>query len=95
MEPLSALNGPLVTEGLQYLNQAVDNRANYDDAMQYLNLIYRNKADVDYGNASAVNADLAAAQDWTNKAMSTRKANEAKKNAGPGGITLDSNGNMK
>ncbi|MGA7342852.1 MAG: tetratricopeptide repeat protein [Terracidiphilus sp.] len=95
MEPLSQENAPLVEEGLQYLNQAVANRANYDDAMQYLNLIYRNKADVDYGNTAAVNQDLAMAQDWTSKAMSTRKANEAAKNAGPGGITMDANGNMK
>jgi len=95
MEPLAKENAPLIEEGLQYLNQAVANRANYDDAMQYLNLIYRNKADVDYGNAAAVDQDMAEAQDWTSKAMSTRKANEAKKNSGPGGITMDSNGNLK
>jgi len=95
MEPLSKENGPLVDEGLKYLQMAVDNRPNYDDAMQYLNLIYRNKADVDYGNNAAVNQDLAMAQDWTNKAMGTRKANEEKKNAGPGGITMDSSGNLK
>lgn len=95
METIAQQNAPLVEEGLQYLNQAVANRPNYDDAMQYLNLIYRNKADVDYGNAAAVDQDMAQAQDWTSKAMSTRKQNEAKKNAGPGGITMDSNGNLK
>jgi tetratricopeptide (TPR) repeat protein len=95
MEEVAKQNGPLVDEGLQYLNQAVANRPNYDDAMQYLNLIYRNKADVDYGNTAAVNQDMAQAQDWTTKAMSTRKENEQKKNAGPGGITMDANGNMK
>ena len=57
-------------------------------------MIYRNKADVDYGDAKAVNEDLAMAQDWTTKAMGTRKANEAKKNQGPGGITLDDSGQM-
>jgi hypothetical protein len=95
MEPLKAENGPLIDEGLQYLQQAVDNRANYDEAMAYLNLIYRRKADVDYGDAAAVKADIAAAEDWRTKAMGTRKANEEKKNAGPGGITMDSNGNLK
>ncbi|MGD0730369.1 MAG: tetratricopeptide repeat protein [Terracidiphilus sp.] len=95
MAPLKDENGPLVDEGLQYLNQAVANRANYDDAMAYLNLIYRRKADVDYGNAAAVKADVAAAEDWRSKAMHTRKTNEEKKNAGPGGITMDSNGNLK
>ena len=95
MEPLAQKNGPLVEEALQYLNQAVANRANYDDAMQYLNLIYRNKADVDYGNNAAVAADMAAAKDWTSKAMGTRKANEEKKSKGPGGITMDSSGTLK
>jgi len=94
MQPLAKENAPLVEEGLKYLTMAVDNRPNYDDAMQYLNLIYRNKADVDYGNAAAVNEDLAMAQDWTTKAMGTRKANEAKKNQGPGGITMDSSGQL-
>jgi tetratricopeptide (TPR) repeat protein len=95
MEPLKDENGPLVEEGLQYLNQAVANRANYDDAMAYLNLIYRRKADVDYGDPAAVKADIAEAEDWRTKAMGTRKANEEKKEKGPGGITMDANGNMK
>jgi len=95
MDTIKQQNGPLVEEALEYLNQAVANRPNYDDAMQYLNLIYRNKADVDYGNADAVKADLASADEWTSKAMGTRKANEAKKDKGPGGITMDSSGNPK
>jgi hypothetical protein len=41
-----------------------------------------------------VTQDLAMAQDWTNKAMDARKVNEAKKNAGPGGITMDNTGQM-
>jgi hypothetical protein len=80
---------------LQYLNQAVANRANYDDAMAYLNLIYRRKADVDYGDPAAVKTDIAMAEDWRTKAMGTRKANEERKEKGPGGITMDANGNMK
>jgi len=95
METIKAENAPLVNEGLRYLNQAVANRANYDDAMAYLNLIYRRKADVDYGDAAAVKDDLAKADEWRIKAMGTRKANEEKKEAGPGGITMDSNGTMK
>ena len=95
MDPIKTENGPLVEEGLQYLNQAVANRANYDDAMAYLNLLYRRKADVDYGDETARKQDVALADDWRTKAMGTRKANEEKKNAEPGGITMDSNGNMK
>jgi tetratricopeptide (TPR) repeat protein len=95
MEPLKAENSALVEEGLQYLTQAEQNRANYDEAMVYLNLIYRRKADVDYGDEAARKDDIAHAEEWRAKAMGTRKANEEKKNNGPGGITMDSNGNMK
>jgi tetratricopeptide (TPR) repeat protein len=95
MEPLKEQNAPLVDEALQYLNQALANRPNYDDAMAYLNLIYRRKADVDWGNAAAQKDDLAKAEDWRTKAMGTRKANEAKKNQGPGGITMGDNGELK
>jgi tetratricopeptide (TPR) repeat protein len=95
MDPLKESNGPLVEEALQYLTQAVDNRPNYDDAMVYLNLVYRSKADVDWGSEAARKEDVAKAEEWRTKAMGTRKANEAKKNAGPGGITMDESGNMK
>ncbi len=88
MEPLAKENAPLVDEGLKYLTMAVDNKSNYDQAMQMLNLIYRNKADVDYGNPTAVAQDLALAEDWTHKAMDMRKANEEKKDQAPGGITM-------
>jgi tetratricopeptide (TPR) repeat protein len=92
MEPLAQENAPLVEEGLKYLTMAVDNKSNYDQAMQMLNLIYRNKADVDYGNPTLVAQDLAMAEDWTHKAMDMRKQNEEKKNQGPGGITIDNSG---
>jgi tetratricopeptide (TPR) repeat protein len=95
LQAISQENGALVAEGLDFLNKAIANRPNYDDAMTYLNLIYRRKADVDYANPSDVKADIAAAKDWTAKAMGTRKANEEKKNKGPGGITMDSSGNLK
>lgn len=95
MDPLKAQNGPLVDEALQYLNQAVANRANYEEAMTYINLTYRAKASVDYDNPAAVKADLVAAREWTAKAMDTRKKNEERKNQGPGGITMDANGQFK
>jgi len=95
LEQIANENGPIVDEGLKYLNQAVQNRSNYDDAMTYLNLMYRRKADVDFKDAAAVKDDVAQAKDWTTKAMGTRKANEEKKDKGPGGITMDSSGNLK
>jgi len=95
MEPLAKQNAALIEEGLQYLKDAVANRPTYDDAMTYLNLMYRAKANQDYANPAELKADLAAAQEWTDKAMGTRKANEAKKaQAANGGITMGSGSNQ-
>jgi len=95
LQQIKDQNDALVAEGLQYLNQAVANRPNYDDAMAYLNLTYRRKADCDFQDASAVKDDVAQAKNWMNKALGTRKENEQKKEKGPGGITMDSSGNLK
>ena len=95
LQQIKEENAPLVDEGIQYINQAMANRANYDEAMSYANLLYRRKADVDYADPAAVKADVASAKEWSSKAMGTRKTNEEKKDKGPGGITMDSSGNMK
>ena len=89
-ESLQAQNSPLVQEGMNYLMQAVQIRPNYDDAMAYINLMYRRKAEIECGDDTARMADLDQANQWAQKSMSTRKANEAKKNSQtPGGIVLD------
>jgi tetratricopeptide (TPR) repeat protein len=94
LEQIKEQNTPLVNEGLQYLNQALSNRNNYDEAMSYMNLVYRRKADIDYADPGTVKQDVASAKEWSSKAMGTRKANEEKKSKGPGGITMDSSGNF-
>jgi tetratricopeptide (TPR) repeat protein len=90
MEQVKEQTAPLVEEGMKYLQQALANRPNYDDAMAYLNLMYRSQADVDFGDAKAVKADLAEADKWRTDSRNTRKENEAKKNKGPEGITMGS-----
>jgi tetratricopeptide (TPR) repeat protein len=95
MEPLIAQNAALVEEGEKYLNIALKIKPNYDEAMSYMNLIYRCKADLDWGNEAARKDDVAQAETWRTKAMGTRKENEAKKSQGPGGITMGDNGEMK
>jgi tetratricopeptide (TPR) repeat protein len=82
-------NTQLVTDGLAYLQKAVTLRSNYDDAMQYLNLMYRRKADLDCGDDAARKADLASAGEWVQKAMGARKANEEKANEkANGGVVM-------
>lgn len=77
-EAIKAQNAAVVAEGLQYLSEAVQNRPNYIDAMQYLNLVYRRKADVDWDNEMARKDDLDKAQEWTRKAMEIRKLTMAR-----------------
>lgn len=86
---IKAENTPLVDEAQKYLQQAIDLRQNYDDAMSYMNLNYRRRADLECGNDAARKADLAQADAWVQKAIGARKANEAKKEeaASHGGIT--------
>jgi tetratricopeptide (TPR) repeat protein len=81
-------NTPLVNEGLEYLHKAVEIRPSYDDAMAYLQLMYRRKADLECGNEQARKDDMAQVDQWREKAMATRKANEEKKNEKASGITM-------
>ncbi len=74
-----------VTEGLDVLQKAVQINPNYEEAMTYLNLMNRRKADLECGNDAARKADLAVADDWTQKSMGARKANELKKEQAAGG----------
>ena len=86
---LAEKNGPVIQEGLDALNKAIQLRANYDDAMAYINLMYRRKADIECGNDDARKADIAQADEWVQKAMAARKANEIKANQQtPKGIVL-------
>ncbi|WP_446745309.1 tetratricopeptide repeat protein [Silvibacterium acidisoli] len=87
-QDLITKNGPLVDEGLQYLHKAVEIRPNYDDAMAYLQLTYRRKADLECGNDDARKADMAQVDEWREKAMNTRKANEEKKNSQVNGVVM-------
>jgi tetratricopeptide (TPR) repeat protein len=82
-------NTQLVDEAMTYLNRAVEIKPNYDDAMSYLNLNYRRKADLECPNDAARKADLAMADQWVQKAIGARKANEAaKEKSEGGGITM-------
>ena len=62
-----------VNDGLAMLTKAVSLQEDYDDAMAYLNLLYRLRADVQCGNKEAHAADLKKANEWTDMAMAARK----------------------
>ncbi|HVI10491.1 MAG TPA: tetratricopeptide repeat protein [Candidatus Binatia bacterium] len=87
-EELNAKNGPLIQEGIDSLNKAIQLRPDYDDAMAYLNLMYREKADVECDDLAARQADLKTADGWVDKTLATKKA-KAEKQPGQQGITMD------
>ncbi len=70
---------------MQYLHKAVELNPTYDDAMQYLQLTYRRKADLECGDEAARKADMAQVDQWIQKAMGARKENERKKEEKTGG----------
>jgi len=87
---LAEVNTPLVDEGLSYLKNAVTVNPDYEDAMAYINLLYRRKSDLECNNPAAFKADRASADEWASKAMDARKRIEEKKNAkSAGGVTMN------
>jgi tetratricopeptide (TPR) repeat protein len=70
---LAEENGPLVKEGLEAMEKAIQLKPNDFETMSYLNLLYRQKADLE-PDAAARAADLKMAEDWTDKALALRKA---------------------
>jgi len=70
------------------LNKALEQRKDYDDAMAYLNLLYRQRADQQCPDTETAMADLKAADDWVTKAMDTKKQKAAKASE-QHGIVLD------
>ena len=83
LDALKQQNTDLIAEAMQYLTQAIADHPNYDDAMAYLNLVYRRKADIDYDNLALRNGDIEQAREWRRKAMLTRKENEEQKLSQP------------
>ncbi len=84
---LKEQNDAIVAEAIDSLSKAIKLREDYDDAMAYLNLMYRQKADIECDSDEARTADLKTADEWVDKTMDVKKKRAEKK--GPGGIVLD------
>ena len=89
-EEIKTKNGDKVDEGIDLLNKALTKRKDYEDALSYLNLLYREKADIECGDADARKADLAKADDYVQQVMTIKKIKLEKANEQHGGgIVLD------
>jgi hypothetical protein len=73
-DDLKVKNTPAIEEGIDSLNKAIELRPDYEDAMAYINLMYREKADVECDDPATRAADLKTADEWIDKTMATRKA---------------------
>jgi len=63
---------PLIDQGLESLERAINIDPDYDDAMAYVNLLYREKADFAETNDEYDDL-LAQADEWVQRALDTRK----------------------
>jgi tetratricopeptide (TPR) repeat protein len=85
---LVTANSALISEGMEYLQKAVEIDPLYENAMSIMSLMYRRKADIECGNVPAIKADISNAEQWAQKSMGARAAIEKKKEEkSKGGIT--------
>lgn len=87
-DELGQKNQPVIQEGIDNLKKAIDLRPDYDDAMAYMNLMYREKADIECEDLAARAEDLKTADSWLDKNLAVRKA-KAEKQPGAQGIVND------
>ena len=86
-EELKAQNLPGVNEGLANLQKALQLDPEYDDAMAYVNLLTRERADL-LDSSEEYKKEIEVADNWIQKALAAKKAKAERKPAG-GGITTE------
>jgi Tfp pilus assembly protein PilF len=86
-EELRAQYLPMVDDGIANLNKALEIDKEYEDAMSYLNLLIRERADL-MDNPDDYKKQIEIADGWVQKALDTKKAKAARVPAS-GGITTE------
>jgi tetratricopeptide (TPR) repeat protein len=89
-EELQTQYSAVIDDGIKNLQKALDIDPQYDDAMAYMNLLIREKADLD-DTPEQYKADIDKADQYVQKALDTKKAKAAKAAAAAqqGGITAE------
>jgi TonB family protein len=70
---------PALDEGIWDLNQALSNKPQYADAMAYMNLLIRERADL-RDTAEEYRRDVAEADQWVQKALEAKRAGASQPN---------------
>jgi tetratricopeptide (TPR) repeat protein len=84
-EPLAAELVPILNQGIAHLEQALAIDNEYDDAMAYMNLLHRERADLQ-DSVEAYKKDIEAADNWVQKTMDTKKIKQERLSKTQGGI---------
>jgi tetratricopeptide (TPR) repeat protein len=75
---LRAQSQHYVDDGIQSLEKTLQLKPDDDDAMGYMNLLYRERAEYECDQPDARKADLTAADEWVDKAIAAKKAKAEK-----------------
>jgi tetratricopeptide (TPR) repeat protein len=62
-----------IDDGIGMLTKAVTLRKDYDDAMAYINFLYRLRAEVECGSQQEHDADVTKADGWAEESLAARK----------------------
>ena len=85
---LAARNMPIIEEGMTAMRKAIEVDQEYDDAMAYLNLLLREKADI--SDTVALSKQYSdEADSWVQKAVDTKKVKAARMPTQTGIVTED------
>jgi tetratricopeptide (TPR) repeat protein len=87
-DELKAKYKPLLDEGVTDMQKALDIDKEYDEAMAYMNLLIRYRADLD-DTPEEYKKDVESADDWVQKALATKKIKAERQPKSAGGITND------
>jgi tetratricopeptide (TPR) repeat protein len=85
---LQAQYSAVLDDGMQNLNKALEIDPEYDDAMVYLELLMRERADL-LDNSDAYKKEMEVADAWLQKALDTKKIKTARAAKTPNGIVAD------
>jgi len=87
-EELKTKYSAIVDEGIANLQKAIDIDKEYDDAMAYMNLLIRERADL-LDSPADYKAQIEVADNWLQKALDTKKIKAARQPGNAGGIVND------
>jgi tetratricopeptide (TPR) repeat protein len=72
-EAMRTANAELVDDAVANLTRAIELKPDYADAMAYLNLIFRRRADLNCGDPAFVANDLRLAREWSEQSVKIRQ----------------------